>query len=126
MRDFPYITDLAEWKKKNRISSETKVFIVTGGYVDVKKALRARGWVENPNYGSPCFELKWTLQGREIDYGNLYDWQLVNHFEKNGSITTKVGLCRSLRNMHWVCNVDADDFYPKCFDLNDEDDYAHF
>lgn len=99
---------------------------MTGGYLDVKKALRARGWVENPGYNSPCFDLKWTLQGREIDYGNLHDWQLVNHYEKNGSITTKVGLCRSLRNMHWVCNVDADDFYPKCFDLNDDDDYIHF
>ena len=126
MRDFPYITDLTEWKKKNRLPPETKVFIVTGGYLDVKKALRARGWVENPGHNSPCFDLKWTLQGRQLDYNNLFDWQLVNHYEKNGIITTKVGLCRSLRNMHWVCNIDADDFYPKCFDLNDEDDYIHF
>ena len=51
---------------------------------------------------------------------------MVNHFEKNGVITTKVGLCRTVRNMRWVCNIDSDDFYPKCFDLNDEDDYAHF
>lgn len=50
----------------------------------------------------------------------------MNHYEKNGVITTKVGLCRSLRNMHWVCNIDEDEFYPKCFDLNDEDDYNHF
>lgn len=45
MRALPHITDLAEWKKKNRLAPETKVFIVTGGYPDVKRALRARGWV---------------------------------------------------------------------------------
>lgn len=99
---------------------------MTGGYADVKKALRARGWVENPGHDSPCFDLKWTLQGREIDFGYLADSQMVNHYEKNGVITTKVGLCRTLRNMHWVSNINADEFYPKCFDLNDEDDYAYF
>jgi tubulin monoglycylase TTLL3/8 len=28
--------------------------------------------------------------------------------------------------MVWVNNIDIDTFYPKCFDLNDDDDYAHF
>lgn len=40
MRSFPYITDLAEWKKKNRIEPSDKVYIVTGGYGDLKKALK--------------------------------------------------------------------------------------
>lgn len=40
MRSFPYITDLAEWKKKNRIEPTDKVYIVTGGYGELKKALK--------------------------------------------------------------------------------------
>ena len=39
------ITDMKEWKKKNRVEQDTKVFIVKGGYGDVKKALKDRGWV---------------------------------------------------------------------------------
>ena len=64
MRSFPYITYLAEWKKKNRIEPTDKVYIVTGGYGDLKKALKERGWYSNPDRNSPCFDLKYTLQGR--------------------------------------------------------------
>lgn len=51
---------------------------------------------------------------------------MANHFEKNGVITTKAGLTRSLRNMMWINDCSEDTFYPKCFDLNDEDDYVGF
>jgi len=34
------ITDMATWKKKNRVGEKTKVFIVKGGYGDVKHALK--------------------------------------------------------------------------------------
>lgn len=40
MRAFPYVTDLSEWKKKNRIQQTDKVFILTGGYGELKKALK--------------------------------------------------------------------------------------
>ena len=42
MRSFPYVTDLNEWKKKNRLEQGEKVFIITGGYGDLKKALMER------------------------------------------------------------------------------------
>jgi tubulin monoglycylase TTLL3/8 len=51
---------------------------------------------------------------------------LVNHFEKNGVITTKIGLTKTLRNSVWVNDISEDNYYPKCFDLNDEDDYVAF
>ena len=41
------ITDMKKWKKKNRVDPDTKVFIIKGGYSDVKRALKSRGWVEN-------------------------------------------------------------------------------
>jgi tubulin monoglycylase TTLL3/8 len=63
--------------------------------------------------------LKFTLQGRELDYKNLLDFQMVNHFEKNGVITTKAGLGKTLRNSVWINDVSEDSYFPKCFDLND-------
>lgn len=97
-----------------------------GGYPDLKKQLLKRGWVENPDHRSPCFDLKFTLMAKDIDYGSLTDLQIVNHFEKNTHITTKVGICKNLRNLIWFNNVDIDSFYPRCFDCNDEGDFEDF
>ena len=59
------------WKKKNKLDSFTKVYIISGGYNSLKKALDEKGWVENPDNHSPCFDLKWTLKSKEIDYDAL-------------------------------------------------------
>ena len=56
----------------------------------------------------------------------MHDFQFANHFQKAGCITTKVGLTKSLRNMKWIKDISEDNFYPKCFDLNDEDDLTGF
>ena len=61
------IKDMAQWKKKYRVDADTKVFIVKGGYPDVKRALKQRGWVQNKDGDSPCFDLKWTLKVKDID-----------------------------------------------------------
>lgn len=50
----------------------------------------------------------------------------MNHFDKIGGITTKIGLCRNLRNLVWFNSVDIDSFYPRCYSLNDPDDYDSF
>ena len=39
----PMITDFAQWKKRNRVSDKTRVFMIYGGYPDVRKALERRG-----------------------------------------------------------------------------------
>jgi hypothetical protein len=70
---FLNITDMKEWKKKHRVDDATKVFICTGGYGDVKRALKKRGWVENKDKDSVCFDLKWTLKTKDIDVGKLED-----------------------------------------------------
>lgn len=36
---------------------------------------------------------------------------------KNNLITTKTGLCNSLKNLVWWNNVEIDSFFPKCYDL---------
>lgn len=47
-RAMPGVKNLEEWKKKQRLPEATKVFIIKGGYGDLKRALLNRGWVENP------------------------------------------------------------------------------
>jgi hypothetical protein len=64
---------MATWKKKNRVDENTKVFIIRGGYGDIKKALKDRGWVENKDKDSCCFDLKWTLKTKDIDTNALLD-----------------------------------------------------
>lgn len=70
---FPNITDIVQWKKKYKLEDSTRVFICTGGYPDIKKALKRRGWVENKDALSPCFDLKWTLKTKDIDHNQLND-----------------------------------------------------
>lgn len=50
------------------------MFIITGGYRDLKKALLARGWLENPDDTSYCFDFKWSLKANEIDHAKLEDF----------------------------------------------------
>ena len=71
IRKYPFITDLKAWKKKQRLDDSIKVFIISGGYPDIVKALQQRGWVRNPDSGSPCFDLKMTLHNSEVDYNSL-------------------------------------------------------
>lgn len=64
---------MATWKKKYKVDDNVKVFILAGGYPDIRKALKRRGWVENKDPSSPCFDLKWTLKSRDIDHNILTD-----------------------------------------------------
>jgi tubulin monoglycylase TTLL3/8 len=82
LKVFANITDMKTWKKKNKVEEETRIFIVSGGYGFLKKSLRKRGWVENKDPNSICFDLKWTLKSKDIDHNNLSLNQLVNHFPK--------------------------------------------
>ena len=106
------------WKKKNHLEDDTKIFICTGGYGFLKKSLRKRGWVENKDPSSPCFDLKWTLKSKDINHNTLSNDQLVNHFPKAQAITTKVGLMHNLKNLIWFNNIDIETFYPRCYDLS--------
>lgn len=115
---FLNITDMKTWKKKNQVPDEAKVFIVTGGYGYLKKTLRKRGWIENKNPESPCFDFKWTLRSKDINHNALTNNQIVNHFPKAQAITTKVGLMHNLKNLIWFNNIDIETFYPRCYDLS--------
>ncbi len=42
------------------------------------------------------------------------------------ALTTKLGLTNNLRDLIWYENIDPNRFYPKCFDLKNEEDYQIF
>ena len=44
---FLQVTDMKEWRKRMRVEKGQKVFIIKGGYHDVRKAMLKRGWFEN-------------------------------------------------------------------------------
>lgn len=125
-KNLAYITTVYDWLKKHRIDQGTKVFIVSSAYPDIKAALEDRGWIENTDYDSPCYHLKFSLKCKDIDYHHLEDYQLVNHFEKATNITTKSGLCKSIKNMVWSCHQDPDAYFPKCFDTADDGEFEAF
>ena len=51
---------------------------------------------------------------------------MVNHFARVICLTTKVGLCKSINNLIWFHNVDKNTFFPRGFDLTDEEDFENF
>jgi tubulin monoglycylase TTLL3/8 len=114
------------FRKKHKLTPETKIFIVVGGYSTLKKALLERGWFENPDRNSPVFDLKFAIKQSEVCNNEIQDFQIVNHFLKNNLITTKVGISKSLKNLVWWNEVDINSFFPKCFDLTDGEETDDF
>ncbi|KAF4677864.1 Tubulin tyrosine ligase-like, member [Perkinsus chesapeaki] len=100
---------------------------IDGGYKDLKESLLRRGWVENVNWESTKFDIKWTLNAKDIDYIALKEGQVVNHFGRNREITTKKGLTNNLRHSYSVHNlVDMEHYYPRAYDLSDPQDVGDF
>lgn len=61
-----------------------------------------------------------------MDFNTIQDHQICNHFDESGTITTKVGLCKNLKNLIWFSNVDIDTFYPRCVDVSEPEDREDF
>ena len=111
-------------ENKNKLSNlnpdknnKIKKFIVTGGYCDVVKNLQERGWVKEPNSKSIEFDYIWTLKTNEINFMLLKNYQLCNHYFRNGQITRKSGLCKNIKNLYFL-GIDPMNFFPRCYDLS--------
>ncbi len=64
------------------------VFITNGiEYADLKDMFLKFGWHENPDHESLCFDVKWVIKKKNIDFVNVLESQIINHFANNHVIT---------------------------------------
>ena len=62
---------------------------------------------------------------KDIKYELLKANQIVNHFKNNTELTKKSGLTKNLKNLIFR-NVDIDNFYPRCYDISERNDFEDF
>ena len=102
---------------KNNVLPQAKKFIVTGGYADVVSNLKKRGWEQEKNAKNLEFDYIWTLKTNEINFMLLKNYQLCNHYFRNGQITRKSGLCKNIKNLYFY-GISPMNFFPRCYDLS--------
>ena len=95
-----------------------------GDYRDLDRALKERGWRPVGKARAATADLLWTVSdARPSPNGNS---QIRNHFQGTRCLTTKDGLSKILKDLHWTASVDRRQFYPDTFDLGREEQRAEF
>ena len=84
-------------------------------YRDVSNGLLLRGWKKVTHRKRSKLEKKrlpmkdvplliWTINDKDIEYSDLQQFQICNHFEGIEQLTTKRGFCELLKDgMQWIC-----------------------
>ena len=120
------VIDMATWKRRNGVGFNQKVFIIKGGYGELRRGLLDRGWYENEDVWSPYYDFKWTTRICDINFMGMKHSQGTNHFNNNHHLTSKYGLTRRLRTLPLAHGIDPHRFYPRCYDLGDQVDFENF
>ncbi|KAK3263624.1 hypothetical protein CYMTET_27583 [Cymbomonas tetramitiformis] len=121
------VRDLKAWRRRNGHSEDMQVFVLDGTYgVGVRARLLQRGWIENRDPGSMCFNLCWTLRSQDIVYEVLEPSQVVNHIQGMGLLTTKAGLSNVMQRMHWEYDVSPHSVLPRLYDATTPSELLEF
>lgn len=108
-----------KWKSKN----PGRFFIVDDKFYVLKKELLARGWKECENKESRHFDFRFT--SKKEAFSDLHENQLVNHNVKFEKITLAFYLYTLLKILINE-DINADVFFPRCYDLKCYRDHANF
>ncbi|KAK2165303.1 hypothetical protein LSH36_52g05018 [Paralvinella palmiformis] len=73
---------------------------------------------------SPSFI--WSVRRDVVDPKALKKDQILNHYGKAGSFTTKVGLCVNMRNLTWFQEANPDSYFPRCYKFSQEEEKQAF
>uniref|UniRef100_A0A4X2ME91 Tubulin tyrosine ligase like 8 n=1 Tax=Vombatus ursinus TaxID=29139 RepID=A0A4X2ME91_VOMUR len=68
----------------------------------------------------------WTIKRDVVDYHNLRGDQMLNHYGKTASFTTKIGLCMNMRSLPWYVPANPHSFFPRCYGLCSEGEKQEF
>lgn len=116
------------FRRENNLDPSKKIFAVLGQYKDMRDAFSQKhGWIENPieNFENPndyrchAFHFLYTTKSKDAFKFQTASWQQVNHFEGTKTLTTKVGLTHSMKNLVWHHDMDINEVFPQSYDLTD-------
>ncbi|XP_077194399.1 protein monoglycylase TTLL8 isoform X2 [Paroedura picta] len=68
----------------------------------------------------------WTIKKDAVDYYSLHSDQMLNHYARTGSFTTKIGLCLHMRNLPWYVSANPNAFFPRCYAICIDDEKYDF
>uniref|UniRef100_A0A8D0BVW4 Tubulin tyrosine ligase like 8 n=1 Tax=Salvator merianae TaxID=96440 RepID=A0A8D0BVW4_SALMN len=68
----------------------------------------------------------WTIKKDAVDYYSLHNDQMLNHYARTGSFTTKIGLCLHMRNLPWYVSANPNSFFPRCYAICMDDEKLDF
>ncbi len=104
-KNAPWMTDFKsklfrEFRRNNGYDEDQRIYCCKGGgTLRIRGVLESMGFVENPEWGSNVFDIKWSTVGRRVrkHFGRLPPEQLINHARGTHEIDDKNLLLHNLR-----------------------------